>query len=180
MFVKNPLFYLLLNLTVYINLIKSESNFYSNYTLSSLSKFEQKKTSCKNNTECMNDTSCNFFENDNLCVLGTYLCKEDENTKCIFIGTKEYNNDIDEIKYNNDSEKLILKSCDKVNVDAKKCETERCTKDTDCFSGVCYSNSCIAEKPIYVCSDISVNDEKMGMNCKKQNQMKFKFRLLFR
>ncbi|ORX87225.1 hypothetical protein BCR32DRAFT_299193 [Anaeromyces robustus] len=173
MFIKNIFYYLLLNLIIYINLIKSEKFLYSNHTLSSLSKYEHFKWSCDEDRECGDETFCNYFENGNICVLGVYICKEDENSKCIFIDTYDYNTNTDETRYNShNKEKLIFKSCDKVNVDAKICETEQCTKDTDCLSGVCYSNSCIAEKPIYVCSDISVNDEKMGMNCKKQNQMK--------
>ncbi|OUM56992.1 hypothetical protein PIROE2DRAFT_65257 [Piromyces sp. E2] len=60
----------------------------------------------------------------------------------------------------------ILTVCSLGDVDKGKCKTEKCTKNEDCFSGICYSNTCVTKEPLYLCSSTDIR-KKNGIYCGK-------------
>jgi len=67
----------------------------------------------------------------------------------------------------------LFKTCDKTQVENKSCTTDKCEKNEDCFSGLCYSNICITDKMIYVCNSVSTGiEEAPKISCVKQEGIK--------
>jgi len=94
---------------------------------------------------------------------------------CTFVNTEVW--DLDKEQYVNNtpnpSSQPILKICPNSN----KCKTERCTKDEDCFSGLCHNNVCVKNyniaHEIYRCSgtDAKVKcGKQLGMYCNNNDE----------
>jgi len=87
------------------------------------------------------------------CIYKDFLCPEDENAKCHYI---------DEIyKYSYDDDFYpIINTCLKEQVEEGTCKTKKCESDQDCYSGTCYSNSCITISPIYKCEQFDLSKRR--------------------
>ncbi|OUM59724.1 hypothetical protein PIROE2DRAFT_21187 [Piromyces sp. E2] len=64
-----------------------------------------------------------------------------------------------------------MKMCTKEQADEGTCKTKRCKTNDECISGLCYSNTCITEQPVYVCTGTEGYDRHL-LKCKKRNYMK--------
>ncbi|OUM56714.1 hypothetical protein PIROE2DRAFT_21589 [Piromyces sp. E2] len=100
-----------------------------------------------------------------------YLCSK-ENEKCILfnapMGLDEYyspgyDNNVYGKAYEiyKSYEHLILVGCSKERYKQKKCNTDTCNSDKDCFSNSCVNGVCMANKnnPIYLCRPVKENSE---------------------
>eukprot|EP00833_Pecoramyces_ruminatium_P003340 jgi/Orpsp1_1/1177372/evm.model.c7180000061198.2 len=123
----------------------------TNYTLNTITKQEE-IFNCKVDEDCIYGY-CGFTEKGDICIYSNFLCIEDENKYCIFINETTWDIEDEKPKIANNNYKPILKTCEKEEIDNNTCETNKCENNDDCFSGLCYRNSCSTEKTIYRCSD---------------------------
>ncbi|KAG4093779.1 hypothetical protein H8356DRAFT_999733 [Neocallimastix lanati (nom. inval.)] len=126
--------------------------------------------SCKTDADCKKDyqTRCLISEEDNkgYCI-STLYCHEDN---CVFESTEEKNDtkkedpvivNYEPVSYgyfhfnNGQTPTIILESCSKEEAALEKCYTRECSKNEQCFSGVCQNKVCISNKksPLYICSN---------------------------
>ncbi|ORX65029.1 hypothetical protein BCR32DRAFT_272869 [Anaeromyces robustus] len=119
-----------------------------------------------------------------------YFSKDNDN--CVYVNTTIWNMDKQEMNKGFDKKlKPILKTCPNptINNDNKNynyfsnnnnkkkksgtsttedyCFTEKCTKDEDCISGLCYNGSCRTNFIIYRCSGESSDDNDEYLKCGK-------------
>jgi len=129
----------------------------TNYTLS---KFRD------SNFKCNSAQECDFL---------TLWCKDDPNENCININNEYYDSYNEKLleKTVKTEPKPILTTCNKYSVEKNKCKTPKCSENSDCYSGLCYSNNCIADKDIYFCEH-SLNDvickKQIYMSCKEDSE----------
>jgi len=130
---------------------------------------KQSPIKCPDAKDCPDDSTCL----DGYCMFYNYLCNEDESEKCLMVNENVYNLNNEMYTSKPKSYKPILKTCDKTQIDNKACTTDKCEKNEDCFSGLCYSNTCITGKTIYLCNSVIGLDSTIPtVKCKKQAGMK--------
>jgi len=140
---------------------------------------------CSSDKDCPEYSTCETINDGNkslsICKFGDFFCPESTDgyfmnsnmtQSCVYVNAAMYDLDKEEIKEGFPKDiKPILKTCGLTN--KIKCTTERCNRNTDCFSGMCLNNSCIngdnLNYEIYRCS---VDDAKYSMKCRKANGMK--------
>jgi len=69
------------------------------------------------------------------------------------------------------NESLILHSCNKVSYENNKCETVSCENNSDCYSGLCVSGTCLTNpsNPSYICSLRDDSNPEL-ISCRYNNQ----------
>ncbi|OUM57278.1 hypothetical protein PIROE2DRAFT_65095, partial [Piromyces sp. E2] len=139
---------------------------------------------CNIDSDCPEYSKCEKVSNSTLsfCKFGSFLCSkkvdddlktEKNNDYCVFINTDIWNLDKEEMvgdanRNQKTDIKPILKTCPSHNPNTNMiCKTEKCTKNEDCFSGMCQSNICvyndkIKNEFIYRCSGTDNNNIKCG------------------
>lgn len=176
------LFYLFTNFLFYLS--KSQEIIkLTNYTIDYLDKLDSSKINCQKDSDCPEYSKC-VDNNGNstifTCKFGSFLCpkriqdtlsKGEVNGNCYFVNTELY--DIDKQEIFKDAKekspsKPIIKTCPYIVGKAvRKCKTEKCIKDEDCLSGLCYSNTCVSNvNYIYRCTGADIN-----VKCGRQTEM---------
>jgi len=158
----------------------------TNYTLSILSNIKEDIERCENDNDCSFGKECISVDIDNCpsgkvckgCSFTQFLCLENESKPCLFFNSTLYSQGSEEIVYKykkeitSEEKKPILKTCDKTQVENKKCKTDKCENDNDCLSGSCYSNNCVTgASDIHLCTG-TIHEGKSVLHCGKQAQMK--------
>jgi len=103
------------------------------------------------------------------------LCFENKESKCSFLNTTLWK-DRDEVLSNPFSTtptKPIIKSCPVELIENKRCQTDLCDKDEDCFSGSCISQYCASKETVYLCNGTDETETK-PVQCGKYHHMKCK------
>ncbi|OUM57414.1 hypothetical protein PIROE2DRAFT_65025 [Piromyces sp. E2] len=140
---------------------------------------------CKYDSDCPQYSKCKSITDGNqthsLCKFGDFLCPEvtdgyftnsNVNESCVYVDALMYDLDEETIKEGFSKDiKPILQICGK----SESCTTEKCNKNSDCFSGMCLNHKCIngdnLNYEIYRCS---VDDQaKYFMKCKKVNDVSY-------
>ena len=130
---------------------------------------KQSPIKCSDAKDCPDDSTCL----DGYCLFYNYLCMENESKKCLMVDENVYNLNNEMYTSKSKTYKPILKTCDKMHIENKSCTTDKCEINEDCFSGLCYSNTCITDKTIYLCNSvIGLNSTIPTVKCKKQAGMK--------
>lgn len=167
--------YFIINLFIY----RSKCEDYiipTNYTLIYLSNME--KVLCETDEDCPEFSNCETFkgkdENQSVCKFGSFLCPEKPTENCIFVNTNVYDMDKESMRKGfPEDTKPILKTCpdDSLFISSgttPRCNTEKCSKDDDCFSGKCSLNKCVYIDYIYRCEG---NNNNNYIKCGKTNNM---------
>ncbi|ORX65030.1 hypothetical protein BCR32DRAFT_272870 [Anaeromyces robustus] len=169
----------------------------TNYTLSYFNNIDMTKMTCQTDKDCPEFSTCGSFKSKeskktlNVCRFGNFLCQEkrggyfsQENDNCIYVNTKMWDMDEQEMNKGFDKKlKPILKTCPNI-VKSKKhdddddddddidCDTEKCTKNEDCISGLCIDDSCRSNINMYRCSgEGDGSDDEEYLKCGKDAGM---------
>jgi len=157
----------------------------TNYTLSYLENIDMHQMKCKFDSDCPQYSKCESVTDGDktysVCKFGDFLCPEvnggyfkansNVNESCVYVDATMYDLDEEVIREGFSKDiKPILKICGHT-VNFKDCSTEKCNKNSDCFSGTCSNHSCInGENLNYEVYRCSVNDENQySMKCRKAN-----------
>ncbi|ORX81442.1 hypothetical protein BCR32DRAFT_268291 [Anaeromyces robustus] len=170
----NSLYQLITFTFIICKIFCQEISILSNYTRPNLLNIKQKVT-CTNDNDCPFNSYCDTHLNS--CIFD-FLCPEADNEPCLSLNTTMWNPDIEDVvdSFEDKSYRPILKTCDINNIGKNMftklfayCYTERCTENTDCYSGKCEYGTCIRNKTIYRCANNVDNIENIF--CAKNNQM---------
>jgi len=157
----------------------------TNYTLSYLENINMLQMKCKYDSDCPQYSKCKSItdgdQTHSICKFGDFLCPEvtdgyftnsNVNESCVYVDALMYDLDEETIKEGFSKDiKPILQICSDT---LGKCTTEKCNKNSDCFSGMCLNHKCVngdnLNYEIYRCS--ADDQAKYFMKCKKVNGMK--------
>ncbi|KAG4089013.1 hypothetical protein H8356DRAFT_1055741 [Neocallimastix lanati (nom. inval.)] len=150
----------------------------SSYSRSYLMNLTERKR-CDTDDDCPQFSVCEGKSPFQFCKFEKFLCVGNENDNCQHINSALWDEKDEAVIYKNIFNSIfrfkfgirpIMKTCTKEQVDKGECKTKECSINEDCMSGLCYSNNCITEQPIYVCAGTN-KYERYLFNCKKLNNM---------
>ena len=109
------------------------------------------------------------------------LCLEEEEAPCYYLNNTLWNdhdkliqNPLDALETSTTSSSLkpIIKSCPEELIESHQCQTDRCDRDEDCFSGRCVAQSCATDQAVYICSGTEADEINNPIQCGKYHHMK--------